>query len=144
MWRPGLVLLALLAAGCGKGPYAPFDAGYDVHVILVANPPPQKGITVQPVCTLGPEAVESPPRPLKAGESPAVEVAVFRAPQGSHRLAIWEPRTRTAARMDLDVTHEVWVVMEMRPRQPNGRLSVFDRPPGADIGPYVPLVPVPD
>jgi len=136
--------LLLLACGCGSGPYGPFDAGHDVHVILLAEPAPVNGITVAPVTTLGPEAVTSPPRLLKRKEAPAVEVAVLRAPTGRHRLAIWEPRRKIGARTELDVKHETWVVMEMRPKEREGRLRVYDRPPVKEIGAYVQLVPVPD
>jgi hypothetical protein len=137
-------VLLLLAAGCGGGPYASFDPGHDVHVILRPEPAPKKGIAVRPVCTLGPEVVESPPRTLKEREAPAAEVAVFRAPKGTHRLAVWEPRTRTAARGDVEVEGDTWVVVEMRPFEREARMRVYDRPPAAEIGPYVPLVPVPD
>ncbi len=140
----GLLLLLVCACGCGSGPYGPFDAGHDVHVILLPKPAPTKGVTVSPITTLGPEAVTSPPRLLKQKEAPAVEVAVIRAPTGRHRLAIWEPRLRVGARMELDVKHETWVVMEMRPKDREGRLRVYDRPPVKETGPYVHLVPVPD
>jgi hypothetical protein len=71
-------------------------------------------------------------------------VAVFRAPAGRHRLAVWEPGTRMAASRDIEVEAEVWVVVEMRPPEREGRLRLFDVPPAGEIGPYVPLVPVPD
>lgn len=136
--------LLLLASACGKGPYGAFDAGHDVHVILYPEPAPQKGIQVAPVVTLGAEEVTSPPRLLKAKDAPAVEVAVIRAPTGRHRLAIWEPRTKVGGRADLKVEHEIWVVMEMRPKDRDGRIRVYDRPPVEEIGAYVQLVPVPD
>ncbi len=138
---PGLLLLA---CACGHGPYGPFDAGHDVHVIVLAKPAPKKGITVSPVTTLGPDVVTSPPRLLKENEAPAVEVAILRAPAGRHRLSIWEPRLKIGARADLKVEHETWVVMEMRPKDREGRLRVYDRPPVEEIGSYVHLVPVPD
>jgi len=137
-------VLLLLACGCGHGPYGPFDAGHDVHVIVLAKPPPKKGITVSPVTTLGPEAVTSPPRLLKENEAPAVEVAILRAPAGRHRLSIWEPGLKVGARAELKIEHETWVVMEMRPKDREGRLRIYDRPPVEDIGPYILLVPVPD
>ena len=136
--------LLLLACGCGHGPYGPFDAGHNVHVILFPSPAPKGGIEVAPVVALGAEVVTSPPRLLKEALAPAVEVAVVRVPTGRHRLSIWEPRLKVGARTDLDVEHEVWVVMEMRPRDREGRLRTFDKPPVKDIGPYVQLVPVPD
>jgi hypothetical protein len=136
--------LLLLACGCGSGPYGPFGAGHDVHVILVAKPTPKKGVTVAPVVTLGPESVTSPARLLKAPDAPAVEVAVLLAPKGRHRLAVREPRLGIGASTDLDVERDVWVVMEMRHGDPEGRLRVYDRPPVEEIGRYVPLVPVPD
>lgn len=135
--------LLLLLCGCGHGPYGPFDAGHDVHVIVVAKSVPKKGLTVAPVCTLGPDVVRSTPRLLPQG-MPGAEVAVFRAPKGRHRLAVWEPRHRAAARADLDVEAETWVVMEMRPKEREGRLHVYDHPPVDEIGPYALLVPVPD
>ena len=136
--------LLLLACGCGSGPYGPFDTGHDVHVILLPEPAPSKGIMVAPVTTLGPEVVTSPPRLLQKKEAPAVEVAVFRAPTGRHRLAIWEPNRKVGARTELDVKQETWVVMEMRPKEREGRLRVYDKPPAEEIGAYVQLVPVPD
>jgi hypothetical protein len=136
--------LFLLACGCGHGPYGPFDAGHDVHVILLPKPAPSNGLWVAPVVAVGPEAVTSPPRLLKAKEAPAVEVAVIRAPTGRHRLSIWVPRPGVGARMDLDVKHETWVVMEMRQKEREGRLRVYDKPPVKEIGRYVQLVPVPD
>ncbi|MFI5403471.1 MAG: hypothetical protein ACHQ1G_11080 [Planctomycetota bacterium] len=136
--------LLLLLCGCGHGPYGPFDAGHDVHVILLADPAPSNGLWVAPVITIGPEAVTSPPRLLKAGEAPAVEVAVLRAPTGRHSFSIWVPRPGVGARADLDVKQETWVVMEMRPKDREGRLRVYDKPPAKKIGPYVQLVPVPD
>jgi hypothetical protein len=137
-------VLLLLAAGCGGGPYASFDPGHDVHVILKPEPAPRKALAVRPVVTLGPEVVESPLRQLKDKEAPAAEVAVFRAPKGTHRLAVWEPKTRKTARGDVDVEGDVWVVVEMRPSEREARLRVYDHPPAEEIGPYVPLVPVPD
>lgn len=136
--------LLLLACACGHGPYGPFDAGHDVHVILVAKPAPTKGILVRPVVTLGPESLTSPPRLLKEKEAPAVEVAILRAPTGRHRLSIWVPGVKVGARAELDLKHETWVVMEMRDKDREGRLHVYDRPPVKEIGPYVQLVPVPD
>ncbi len=137
-------VLLLLACGCGHGPYGPFDAGHDVHVIVLAKPAPKKGITVSPVVTLGSEAATSLPRLLKEKEAPAVEVAILRVPAGRHRFSIWEPRLKVGVRTDLKIEHETWVVMEMRPRDREGRLRVYDRPPVEDIGPYLLLVPVPD
>jgi hypothetical protein len=136
--------LLLVASACGSGPYGPFDAGHDVHVILLPEPAPQKGVQVAPVVTLGPECVTSPPRLLKAKEAPAVEVAVIRAPTGRHRLAIWEPRRKVGARADLDVDRELWVVMEMRPKERDGKIHVYETPPVEEIGSYVQFVPVPD
>jgi hypothetical protein len=136
--------LLLLLCACGKGPYGAFDAGHDVHVILVAEPAPEKGIWVAPVTTLGPDAVTSPQRRIVAKEAPAVEVAVIRAPTGRHRLSIWEPRHNVSARMTLEVEEETWVVMRMRRNDRDGKLSVHDEPPVDDLGPYVQLVPVPD
>ncbi len=136
--------ILLFACACGHGPYGPFDAGHDVHVILVAKPAPKKGISVSPVVTLGPDAVTSPPRLLKEKEAPAVEVAILRAPTGRHRLSIWVPSLKVGARAELKVEHETWVVMEMRPKDRDGRLDVYDRPPVKEIGPYIQLVPVPD
>lgn len=131
-------------SACGHGPYGPFDAGHDIHVILLAKPAPVKGIEVAPVVTVGPEVVTSPLRPMKEKDAPAVEVAVIRAPTGKHRLSIWEPRFKVGARAELDVKHEIWVVMEMRPKDREGRLHVYDQPPVEEIGFYVQLVPVPD
>lgn len=136
--------LLLLACGCGSGPYGPFDAGYDVHVIVLPDPAPVKGIRVAPVTTLGSEVVTSPPRLLKAKEAPAVEVAVIRVPKGRHRFSIWEPRLKTGARADLDVEGETWVVLEIEPKESEGRLRVYDEPPAEKIGPYVQFAPVPD
>jgi hypothetical protein len=138
------LLLLLLVCACGKGPYGAFDTGHDVHVILLAKPTPEKGIWVEPVTTLGPETVTSPRRRIVANESPAVEVAVIRAPTGRHRLSIWEPLHKVSAKMTLEVEEETWVVMEMRRDERDGRLHVYDEPPADDIGPYVQLVPVPD
>jgi hypothetical protein len=138
-------LLLLLAGACGSGPYGPFDAGHDVHVIVLAKPTPIRGITVSPVVTLGGgEPVATPSRLLKAKEAPAVEVAILLAPAGKHRLTVREPRRNIGGSIDLEVEREVWVVMEMRHGEPEGRLRVYDRPPIDEIGRYVPLVPVPD
>jgi len=136
--------LLLLACGCGSGPYRPFDMGHDVHVILLPKPTPKKGIRVRPVVTVGAEVVRSPPRLLKEKQAPAVEVAIVHVPTGRHHLSIWEPSQMVGARMDLDVKHEVWVVMEMRPKEREGRLRTYDKPPSGKIGPYAQLVPVPD
>jgi len=130
--------------GCGHGPYGPFDMGHDVHVILLPKPAPKNGITVRPVVTLGPEVITSSPRLLKEKTAPAAEVAIFRAPEGRHRFSIWLPGRRVGARADLDVEHETWVVMEIRPKEREGRLRVYDHPPVEEIGRYVQLVPVPD
>ncbi len=135
--------ILLLACGCGSGPYGAFDAGHDVHVILLAKPSPRKGITVRPVVTLGGDSVTAPARRIREKEAPAVEVAVLRAPKGRHRLTVREPDRNIGASMDLEVERDVWVVMEMRPKDPKGRLRVYDRPPVEEIR-YVPLVPVPD
>jgi hypothetical protein len=136
--------LLLLALGCGSSPGTSFDAGHDVHVILLLKPAPKQGVMIRPVATLGPEVVKSPPRLLKEDEAPAVEVAVFRAPRGRHRLSVWEPGLMVGARADLDVKAEAWIVMEMRPGEPKGRLRIYDRPPNKAAPRYVPLVPVPD
>jgi hypothetical protein len=136
--------ILLLLCGCGSGPYGPFDQGHDVHVILLPQPAPKKGIHVSPVCTLGPEVAKSPPRLLKEGDAPAAEVAIFHAPTGRQRLSIWVPERAIGARTDLDVKRELWVVMEIRPRDTRGRLKVYDSPPTEKIGRYIELVPVPD
>lgn len=136
--------LLLLACGCGSGPYGPFDSGHEVHVILLAEPAPKKGITVEPVVTLGPDSVTSPARLIRENDAPAVEVAVLVAPKGRHRLTVNEPRRKIGGSVDLDVERDVWVVMEMRHGKPEGRFRVFDRPPVDEIGRYIPLVPVPD
>lgn len=136
--------LLLLVCGCKGGPDAPFDTGYDVHVILVPKPAPKKGIMVGPVLALGPEVITSPPRLLKEKEAPAVEVAVFRSPTGRHRFSVWEPRLMVGAQADLDVRTEVWIVVEMKPNERQGRLRMYDRPPVKEIGSYVQLVLVPD
>jgi hypothetical protein len=135
--------ILLLACGCGSGPYGSFDTGHDVHVILLAKPAPRKGITVRPVVTLGRKTVTSPARVLGEKEAPAVEVAVLRAPKGRYRLTIREPGRNVDASTDLEVEGDVWVVMEMRPKDPEGRLRVYDGPPVEETR-YVPLVPVPD
>jgi hypothetical protein len=136
--------ILLVACACGSGPYGSFDAGHDVHVILIAKPTPRKGLTVRPVVTLGPESVTSASRLLREREAPAVEVAVLRAPKGRHRITVREPRLNIGASTDLEVERDLWVVMEMRHGEPEGRLRVYDRPPIEEIGRYVPLVPVPD
>ncbi|MCK6461584.1 MAG: hypothetical protein L6Q95_17015 [Planctomycetes bacterium] len=135
--------ILLLACGCGSGPYGSFDAGHDVHVIVLAKPAPKKGITLRPVVTLGQRTVTSPARVLREKDAPAVEVAVLRVSKGRHRLRITEPGRKVEAGMDLEVEGDVWVVMEMRPKDPRGRLRVYDGPPVEEVR-YVPLVPVPD
>lgn len=141
--RLGVGLLLLVCA-CGKGPYGSFDAGHDVHVIVIPKPTPVKGIRVRPIVTIGPEVVRSPPRLIQGEAAPAAEVAILNVPTGRHRFSIWEPGQAVGARMDLKVEHETWVVLEMRPKERYGRLKVYDKPPVDKIGRYVQLVPVPD
>ncbi|MHC4547656.1 MAG: hypothetical protein ACYTEZ_02680 [Planctomycetota bacterium] len=136
-------LLAVVALGC-KGPYAPFDAGHPVHVVITAEPKPAKAIQIRPICTLGSLVQKSPGIHL-GGPGPAgAEVALFRAPAGKHRLSVWEPRTWSGARTDVRVERELWVAMEIRKGQRTGRLRVFQTPPHDQIPPWKPLVAVPD
>ena len=101
LWAVGL--LALLASGC-KTPYAPFDAGAPVHVIVTADPAPWKPVMIRPVTTLGPLVRKSPTLTMGGrGRPPGVEVALFTASVGTHRLSIWEERTWTDARADIEV-----------------------------------------
>jgi hypothetical protein len=142
LWAVGL--LALLASGC-KTPYAPFDAGAPVHVIVTADPAPWKPVAIHPVTTLGPLVRKSPPLALGGrGRPPGVEVAVFLATAGKHRLSIWEPRTWTDARADVEVEGETWIVMEIVRGKREGRLKVFDTPPHEAVSSWKPLVAVPD
>ena len=122
-----------------------FDAGHDVHVILRTDAAPAGGLRVEPVCTAGTEVFRAPVRRLGGTRAPrAVEVAVLRVPRGEHRFSCWEPRTKTRAHADLKVDGERWVVMDLEPGRPQGRLRVFDRPPHDEVGSWRPLVAVPD
>ena len=142
LWAAGL--LALLASGC-KAPYAPFDAGATVHVIVTADPAPWKPVKIRPVATLGPLVQKPSTLSLGGrGRPPGVEVAIFTATAGTHRLSIWEPRTWTDARGDIEVEGETWVVMEIERGKREGRLRVFDVPPHEAVGSWQPLVAVPD
>ncbi|MHC4816496.1 MAG: hypothetical protein ACYTF8_00350 [Planctomycetota bacterium] len=143
LWAAGL--LALLASACKAPPYAPFDAGAPVHVIVTADPAPWKPIEIRPVTTLGPLVRKSPSLPMGGrGRAPGVEVALFLAQAGTHRLSVWEPRTWTDARADVEVEGETWVVMEIERGKRIGRLRVFDAPPHEAVGSWQPLVAVPD
>jgi len=142
LWAAGL--LVLLASGC-KSPYAPFDAGATVHVIVTAHPAPWKPVEIRPVATLGPLVRKSSALSMGGrGRPPGVEVALFTATAGTHRLSIWEPRTWTEARGDIEVEGETWVVMEIERGKRGGRLRVFDAPPHEAVGSWQPLVAVPD
>ena len=140
----GPALLLGLACGCAGGPQAAFDAGHEVHVILKAHDIPAKGLGVRPTCTLGSRAASLPRTMLRRDGLRAVEAAQFRAPNGKWRLAVWEPRTRVEARMDLDVERELWVVLDLHPGVLRGSLRVYDSPPHEAIGAWRPLVAVPD
>jgi hypothetical protein len=137
-----LGLLALLA-GCGKGPAAAFDAGQHVHVIVKLTERPKVAIGLRPVVTIGERVAKSERRPLGPKGPLALETAVVRVPRGDHRLSIWEPTTRTGARDNFRVEGDLWIVMEIAPGARQGRLRYFDRPPHAEIGKWIPLVPVP-
>jgi hypothetical protein len=142
LWAVGL--LALLASAC-RTPYAPFDAGAPVHVIVTADPAPWKPVKIRPVTTLGPFVRKSSTLTLGGRGRPAgVEVALFTATAGRHRLSVWEPRTWTDARGDIDVEGETWVVMEIQRGKRKGRLRVYDAPPNGAVGSWQPLVTVPD
>jgi len=141
-WAAGL--LVLLASGC-RTPYAPFDAGATVHVIVTADPAPWKPVEIRPVATLGPLVQKSSGVSMGGRGRPAgVEVALFTATAGTHRLSIWEPRTWTDARGDIKVEGETWVVMKIERGERGGLLRVFDAPPHEAIGSWQPLVAVPD
>ncbi|MHC4971920.1 MAG: hypothetical protein ACYTG3_06280 [Planctomycetota bacterium] len=143
LWAVGL--LALLASPGCKAPYAPFDAGAPVHVIVTADPAPWKPIKIRPVTTLGPLVHKSPTLAMGGRGRPAgVEVALFSATAGTHRLSIWEPRTWTDGREDVEVEGETWIVMEIERGKRKGRLRVYDAPPHEAVGSWQPLVAVPD
>jgi hypothetical protein len=143
-WAAGLLAIYLASSGC-KSPYAPFDAGAPVHVIVTADPAPWKPVQVRPVATLGPLVQKPPPLSMGGrGRPPGVEVALFTARAGTHRLSLWEQRTWTDARADIEVEGETWVVVEIRRGKREGRLRVFDSPPHEAVGSWQPLVAVPD
>jgi len=142
LWAVGL--LALLACGC-KAPYAPFDAGAAVHVIVTADPAPWRPVKIRPVTTLGPLVQKSPTLFMGGrGRSPGIEVALFTAMAGTHRLSFWEPRTWTDAREDIEVEGETWVVLQIERGERTGRVRVYDAPPNEAVGSWQPLVAVPD
>ena len=140
----GLLAICLASAGC-KAPYAPYDAGAPVHVIVTADPAPWKPVVIRPVATLGP-LVQKPPVLTMGGRGRprGVEVALFTATAGTHRLSVWEERTWTEARADIEVEGETWVVMEIERGKREGRLRVYDAPPHEAVGSWQPLVAVPD
>lgn len=143
LWAVGL-LASLAFPGC-KTPYAPFDAGAPVHVIVTADPAPWKPVKIRPVTTLGPLVRKSPTLTMGGrGRAPGVEVAVFLATAGTHRFSVWEPRTWTDARADIEVEGETWVVMEIERGKRQGRVRVYDAPPHEAVGSWQPLVAVPD
>jgi hypothetical protein len=137
-----LGLLALLA-GCGKGPAAAFDAGQHVHVIVRLTERPKVALRLRPVVTIGERVDKSGPRSIGPKGPLAFETAIFRVPGGDHRLSVWEPTTRTGARDEIGVEGDLWIVMDISPGARQGRLRYFDRPPHAEIGKWIPLVPVP-
>ena len=140
LWAIGL--LAFVAVGC-RSPYGQFDSGHQVHVIFWPKERPRKPISVRPTCTLGAQVAESLPRTIGGkGGARAIEVAQFRAPTGEYRLSIWEPRTRIEARVDLDVTQELWIVLVLEKGKRNGKVNVHDVPP--ERLDWQPLVAVPD
>jgi len=133
----------LLLLGCQSSPYGPFDSGHDVHVIVRADPVPDKGLHVRPVCTLEDQVIRSSARVI-GKKNAAYEVAAFRSAGGKRRFAIWEPRTWTDARAELEVDHELWIVLTIEPKARQGKLQVYNRPPDDEIGAWHPLVAVPD
>ena len=140
LWAIGLVFLAAL--GC-RSPYGQFDAGVEVHVIVWPEKRPKKSLAIRPTVTLGTNVVESPVRTIGGRGGPrAIEVAQFRLPKGEYRLSIWEPRTRTEVRKNLEIEHEIWVVLVLEKGARDAKLNVHDEPPaGLD---WQPLVAVPD
>lgn len=141
-----LGLLALLAgsllAGC-RGPADSFDPGQQVHVIVKLTERPKVALGLRPVVTIGDQVAKSERRPIGPKGPLAFETAILRVPRGDHRLSIWEPTTRTDARDGIRVEGDLWIVMEISPGARRGRLRYFDSPPPAEIGRWIPLVPVP-
>ena len=126
--------LALLLAACSSSPYVDFDAGHDVHFILVVEGKPKQ---VETVCTVGAVSRRPPKRTIKR----AAEVAVLRVSEGDHRISIWEQRNRSGARRSVDVTRDLWLVMTVRPGDNESPLDVHRTPPRDRA--WQPLVAVP-
>jgi len=142
--RPrALALLVLLLAAC-RGPWTAFDAGHDVHFILAVSPKPNQPLPVEPVCTVGTEIARSEERILGGGGPGAAEVAVFHVPSGPHSLSLYDPRTGVRAAQVVGVDHEMWIVVGIVPGRPEATLDLYRQPPHEPVGPWDPLVVIPD
>ncbi|MGH7162849.1 MAG: hypothetical protein ACREID_05140 [Planctomycetota bacterium] len=137
--RAAALVVLLCLSSCARG--RPYDPGHRIHVILAARRPPAAPIDTRPVCAVGHFVERAPPRALTAE---GVEVAVFHVPTGRHRFSIWEPSTRAHGRRELDVRHELWVVLEVDPETRASRLGLFEEPPHAEIGRWRPLAAFPE
>jgi hypothetical protein len=113
--------LAFLLAGC-QTPYVAFDKGHDVHFILVVEGKP---LEVRPVCTVGTAVRRPPARTIRR----AAEVAILRVPAGDHDVSLWERSSRAGAKKSLSVDRDLWLFIDVRPGESDGRVEVFDLPP---------------
>jgi hypothetical protein len=133
----------LFLVGCAASPAGPFDAGFDLHVIVRVVPPSLAERRVRPVITVGERVVRVESRPIAPDGPGAVEVAIVRAAPGEHRLAIWDPVTKSGARATVAVAGERWALIDLAADGRPARLQVYDEPPHAEIGSWLPLIAVP-
>lgn len=141
-----LVTVCLLVAigACAGPPGRAFDRGHEVHVIVVADPAPRRPLVLDMTCAIG-DRVSQQSSPVLGGGSPrAREVAMFRVLAGEHELKFVERTRRQAVRVPLDVKHELWVVLILRPRASRPQVAIFKRPPHDEIGAWASRVALPN
>ena len=136
-------VIALLAA-CST-PGRDFDAGHDVHVILVADPRPKRPLAVRATCRLGKLNARVDGLVLGGAEPRAKEIALLRAPAGKYEFSFREAsRGVSAALANVEVGHELWIVLIMKPKRTKAEAAVFDHPPHDEIGQWQPRVTLPN
>ncbi len=113
-------------------------------MIVVTDPAPRRPLTLQVRCSVGGRAIAESQPTLGGGRPRAREVATLRAPTGKHTFSFAERTRGLAARRELNVKHEMWVVLILRPSAKAPQLEVFTRPPHAEIGTWAPRVALPN